>query len=182
MSIAQPELHFEEGVALDPLVLYPGPLLVGRDATCDRVIPHRKVSKRHAQIERTADGWFITDAGSTNGTFVNGEPCEEPRPLYDGDLVKLGGLHATFYAPDVPPPPAEAPERFRKAAEPAQRPAGPLDVPTRSLRNLASTLWIVAGIGVALFLYLTVLRAVIPTTSSAPTGDALGTEGDDGRG
>ena len=45
---------------------------IGRDASCDLAIPDMTVSRRHAQLERTKDGWLITDLESTNGTRVNG--------------------------------------------------------------------------------------------------------------
>lgn len=152
-----PELHFEEGSNLEPLPLYPGPLLLGRDAECDRVIQHKKVSKRHAIIERNKDGWFIQDAGSTNGTTVNGVRCKGPHPIYHQDLIGFGALHATFEARSVPPPPPEAPQRFQRTEPELPTERGPLDLPSRPLRHLATTLWIVVGIGLALFIYLTVL-------------------------
>ena len=154
-----PELHFEEGSNLDPLLLHPGPILLGRDQDCDRVIRHKKVSKRHAIVERTPDGWFICDAGSTNGTFVNSASANDPLPLYHGDLVKLGGLHATFESPSNPLPHAEAPERFQRAARERTLPdqKGPLDLPSRPLSHFATTLWFVVGIALALFIYLAIL-------------------------
>ncbi|MFN8567488.1 MAG: FHA domain-containing protein [Kouleothrix sp.] len=39
--------------------------------------------------------FWISDLGSTNGTFVNGEQVEE-KALRDGDVVSLGGLELTF--------------------------------------------------------------------------------------
>ena len=45
---------------------------IGRDASCDLAIADMTVSRRHAQLERTEDGWLLTDLESTNGTRVNG--------------------------------------------------------------------------------------------------------------
>src|SRR5580698_6204403 len=39
---------------------------IGRDASCDLAIPDMTVSRRHAQLERTKDGWLINDLESTN--------------------------------------------------------------------------------------------------------------------
>jgi transcriptional regulator of acetoin/glycerol metabolism len=47
------------------------------------------MSSDHAYLDADAHGWRIADAGSKNGTFVNGERISE-RPLADGDLVEIG--------------------------------------------------------------------------------------------
>ena len=61
----------------------------GKDATvridCDGV------SRSHARIENLGDGKFeIVDLNSTNGTFVNEQPCDGRMPLADGNKVRLG--------------------------------------------------------------------------------------------
>jgi hypothetical protein len=48
------------------------------------------VSGRHALIEPRADGLWIEDAGSTNGTFVNGARVTTSRLLQPGDVVRIG--------------------------------------------------------------------------------------------
>lgn len=50
------------------------------------------VSRRHAEIRRTASGYAISDLGSTNGTVVNGRPIPRHQevPLADGDEIRLG--------------------------------------------------------------------------------------------
>ena len=47
------------------------------------------LSKRHARIEREGDEWVISDEGSRNGTFVNGERVARER-LADGDRIEVG--------------------------------------------------------------------------------------------
>jgi len=49
-----------------------GPLTVGRDASCDIVLPSPEVSRFHLTVERTPSGLRITDQ-SANGTTVDGE-------------------------------------------------------------------------------------------------------------
>jgi 2-alkenal reductase len=50
------------------------PFLIGRDDECDLTLDDAKVSRRHAEIKRLADGRLcLHDLGSSNGTFVNGE-------------------------------------------------------------------------------------------------------------
>jgi pSer/pThr/pTyr-binding forkhead associated (FHA) protein len=48
------------------------------------------VSGRHALIEPRTDGLWIEDAGSTNGTFVNGAQVTTSRLLRPGDVVRIG--------------------------------------------------------------------------------------------
>lgn len=44
---------------------------IGRDASCDLVLPSLAVSLRHATIEKVSNNFFVNDLNSTNGTFVN---------------------------------------------------------------------------------------------------------------
>src|SRR5262249_44572408 len=48
------------------------------------------VSNRHAMITPAADGVWVEDLGSTNGTYVNGAPVTSARLLHAGDLIKIG--------------------------------------------------------------------------------------------
>jgi hypothetical protein len=48
------------------------------------------VSSRHAVLEPRPDGLWVEDAGSTNGTFVNGARVTSARLLQSGDVVRIG--------------------------------------------------------------------------------------------
>jgi pSer/pThr/pTyr-binding forkhead associated (FHA) protein len=49
------------------------------------------VSGFHARIERGPDGAFtVQDRRSTNGTYLNDEPLTSPKPLNEGDQLRLG--------------------------------------------------------------------------------------------
>jgi FHA domain-containing protein/uncharacterized protein DUF1707 len=69
---------------------------IGRDASCDLAIADMTVSRRHAQLERTSDGWLLSDLESTNGTRVNGWRVRGKVPVRVGDLVSFGNLEAVF--------------------------------------------------------------------------------------
>ena len=108
-------------------------LVIGRDASCDVVVPTAEVSRRHAQITPSNEGYAIKDT-STNGVFVNGERVSMTQTLGRGDIVRVGNEDFRFYAdlvvdaapPDVTPTPTEpalAAEAARAAA--SIRPAAP---------------------------------------------------------
>lgn len=75
---------------------------VGRAPDNDVVVPDRSISRHHAFLKRGADGGFlILDAGSSNGTTVNGASvmvrrAGQPTRVRAGDTVRLGGLEFTF--------------------------------------------------------------------------------------
>ncbi|HEX4147427.1 MAG TPA: FHA domain-containing protein, partial [Pirellulales bacterium] len=64
--------------------------IIGRDAACDLVLDHPRVSRRHARLRQSAELTTIEDLGSSNGTFVNGEQISAVRALRPGDLVAIG--------------------------------------------------------------------------------------------
>ena len=51
------------------------------------------ISGRHATLNKTTDGWTITDLGSTNGTKVNGIPCAPTLPFTIGSIVRIGNYY-----------------------------------------------------------------------------------------
>jgi pSer/pThr/pTyr-binding forkhead associated (FHA) protein len=55
------------------------------------------VSRRHAEVQRTATGYEVADAGSLNGTYLNRERVERA-PLHDGDEVQIGTFKLLFLA------------------------------------------------------------------------------------
>jgi pSer/pThr/pTyr-binding forkhead associated (FHA) protein len=64
-------------------------VLFGREGA-DVLIDDPEVSRQHALV-RPADGALeVTDLGSVNGTFVNGERIYEPTRIATGDLVGVG--------------------------------------------------------------------------------------------
>jgi pSer/pThr/pTyr-binding forkhead associated (FHA) protein len=64
---------------------------VGRGAeNVIRLDADSTVSSRHATIDSRADGVWVEDAGSTNGTFVNGARVTSARLLLPGDVIRIG--------------------------------------------------------------------------------------------
>jgi len=67
---------------------------IGRSDGVDLVVSDSSISRKHATITREEKGFFLSDLGSTNGSFVNKESVDKPLPLAEGDKVALG--HVVF--------------------------------------------------------------------------------------
>ena len=69
-------------------------LKAGRLASLDIVLDDSSVSRQHAEVRATDNGWFVRDLKSTNGTFVNGVrlAANEERPLQDRDVIQFGKI------------------------------------------------------------------------------------------
>ena len=65
-------------------------LSLGREATNDIQLHDTEVSRRHAELRRSAKTFTLTDLGSSNGTYVNGQRIESHQ-LANGDEVQMGG-------------------------------------------------------------------------------------------
>lgn len=67
---------------------------VGRDQNADIVINDPTVSRRHAEIVRSGDGYLLLDLGSKNGSFVNQTKVGRTgQNLKDGDEIRFGPGH-----------------------------------------------------------------------------------------
>ena len=75
------------------------PLTLGRSP--DNVFPLADpfCSGRHAVIRPEGGGYVIEDAGSKNGTFLNGRRIETPAALKSGDEIRVGGVRIVFDRP-----------------------------------------------------------------------------------
>jgi DNA-binding response OmpR family regulator len=69
---------------------------LGRSDSCTLVIPLAVVSRLHARIEVQHDRYVLFDAGSANGTFVNGTRIEQGCHLATGDEIWLGSNDAVL--------------------------------------------------------------------------------------
>jgi len=76
-----------------------GRATIGRHPANVVVLDDTKVSRDHAAIRATADGFVINDLRSTNGTFVNGARVDE-QPLADGDVILVGSTEMTLRVED----------------------------------------------------------------------------------
>ena len=69
---------------------------LGRHPESEISLDDITVSRRHAQIERTPDGYVVSDAGSLNGTYVNQERVDRML-LRHGDELQIGKFRLVFF-------------------------------------------------------------------------------------
>ena len=64
-------------------------MVLGREETCDIVIPVRQISRQHLRIVKEGGSALIEDLRSKNGTWVNGYRLTGIRELEDGDEIRI---------------------------------------------------------------------------------------------
>ncbi|MCU1390855.1 MAG: putative signal transduction protein [Ilumatobacteraceae bacterium] len=69
---------------------------LGRHPDSEIILDDITVSRRHAEVERSATGYVARDAGSLNGTYVNQERVDET-PLRQGDELQVGKFRLVFF-------------------------------------------------------------------------------------
>lgn len=69
---------------------------IGRSKSSDVVVTDLAVSRNHCVLLRRSEGWFITDTGSTGGTFVNGVPVEGRAQVLINDVITIGSTDFEF--------------------------------------------------------------------------------------
>ncbi len=69
---------------------------IGRGDYNDIVIGDPSVSTMHAKLQRREAVWILTDMGSTNGTFVEGDRLAGETPLSPGTTLRFGDVIALF--------------------------------------------------------------------------------------
>jgi hypothetical protein len=77
------------------VALPPGEFAIGRDAENDLVLPMEGVSRRHARLHLEEGRYWITDCGSKNGVFVNGQKSDR-KILEDQDCLQIGPVRLFF--------------------------------------------------------------------------------------
>ncbi|MBA3853744.1 MAG: hypothetical protein C0503_04960 [Gemmatimonas sp.] len=69
---------------------------IGRGDHNDIAIRDESISDSHAKIQKRADGWWVVDQGSTNGTYVGGRRVQGEQKLEGTPDLRFGGIKMTF--------------------------------------------------------------------------------------
>lgn len=70
--------------------LISGDNIIGRVMGSEILLEDQSVSRRHAIITQSREGWTIDDQGSKNGTYVNGQRIHEKVNIGHGDVITVG--------------------------------------------------------------------------------------------
>jgi hypothetical protein len=70
--------------------------LLGRGDSADIRLQDTFASSAHARLVPQGEVIVLEDLGSTNGTYLNGEPLRGPQPLHVGDSIRIGDSEFTF--------------------------------------------------------------------------------------
>lgn len=127
-----------DGLVLKEVVLSKERTTIGRKPHNDLVIDNLAVSGEHAVIVTILNDSFLEDLGSTNGTFVNGQPVKK-HFLQNGDVIELGKYKLRFLGESAAPM-AEFDQTLIVRDPPTVAKALPADLgQTASMLSLSST-------------------------------------------
>lgn len=98
LSARTPRLVVERAPGHDPGMIYDldGDVVLGRGDRAEIRLEDPFASSRHARVYRQGNILVVEDLSSTNGTYLNEELLETPRPLHPGDRLRIGDSEFTF--------------------------------------------------------------------------------------
>ncbi len=98
LSGRAPRLVVERAPGHDPGMIYDldGDVVLGRGDRAEIRLEDPYASSRHAHVYQQGNILVIEDLRSTNGTYLNEELLETPRPLHPGDRIRIGDSEFTF--------------------------------------------------------------------------------------
>ncbi|MBQ9396709.1 MAG: AgmX/PglI C-terminal domain-containing protein [Proteobacteria bacterium] len=120
------------------------PVRIGKNASCELCLTDASVSRVHAVLEKSGNGYKLSDRMSTGGTFVNDQKVEPSKPamISSGSVLRFGTVmvrvtldevpaeasvpaaaEASAPAPSAPPVPPTASAPSAPAAPPAPKPS-----------------------------------------------------------
>jgi hypothetical protein len=98
LSQRAPRLVVERAPGHDAGMIYDldGELVLGRGDRAEIRLEDPFASAKHARIYEQGNILVVEDLGSTNGTYLNEELLETPRPLHPGDRLRIGDSEFAF--------------------------------------------------------------------------------------
>lgn len=127
-------LYVERGPGAGQLLeVKQGTVVVGRASVSDLRLQHPSISRRHTQIKRQGEQFFVKDLGSQNGTFVNKQRIATEVEVKPGDSIALGNALLRLRGP------LNKGEKLGNASATSQS-ASSLPMPTSALAEKAEKL------------------------------------------
>ena len=119
-------LYVERGPGAGQLLeVKQGTVVVGRASVSDLRLQHPSISRRHTQIKRVGEQFFVKDLGSQNGTFVNKERIGTEVEVKPGDSIAMGNALLRLRGPlakgEKLPGQAEKPEKVKEKERPVEK-------------------------------------------------------------
>lgn len=105
--------------------------IIGRGSASRILLTEAGVSRSHSQVRMANGVCLVKDAGSRNGTTVNGRKITEEVRLADDDVIDLGNTRISVRVQAVPPPPPKPAAVKPAAVRPNQAPARPAAQPAK---------------------------------------------------
>lgn len=140
--------HFGKAIAVNPH------LQVGREPACGLVLDDPRVAPRQAVLELAGEAIWLRDAGSEDGSLVNGVRVRNA-VIHPGDQLAFGSQLFVVEAPGLP-------ARDQQAVDPARAITEPMPVVEGSLEHAGATgssIWWLIGVaaliafGIGLLIY-----------------------------
>jgi pSer/pThr/pTyr-binding forkhead associated (FHA) protein len=161
-----------------------GTVVVGRASVSDLRLQHPSISRRHAQIRRIGDQFFVKDLGSQNGSFVNKTRIASEVEVKIGDSIALGNALLRLRGPmqKGEKPPASSTGKARVPTAVVARPVQPSSSTSSQVRPVSSNRMVkiavfagAVGFGLAAVLAFALIRMATGTSSPATekTGKAV---------
>ncbi len=93
-------IYVERGPGMGQLLeVRQGSLVIGRASVADLRLQHPSVSRRHCQVRRAGEDFYVKDLGSQNGTFVNKQRIATEVKVKPGDSIALGNALCRLRGP-----------------------------------------------------------------------------------
>lgn len=71
-------------------------VVIGRSPYCSLVLEQDTLSRLHATVQMVGEDVELSDLGSSNGTFLNGERVGAPVKVRPGDEIRLGSVRVSI--------------------------------------------------------------------------------------